>query len=154
MCLYRERFSEKGIFENSVYPGVPEALSELQRNGCEEYVVTSKPTVFARWIIEHFGLGRFFKVVHGSHLDGILSNKAELIKHVLSNDSIDARHAVMVGDRKHDMIGAKANGVVSIGVSWGYGSKQELLEAVAKQICDDPASLLELISGHRTSRSS
>lgn len=144
--LYRERFSATGIYENTVYPGIPEALEALKRLGATLIVATSKPTVFAERILDHFGLARGIDAVFGSELDGTRSDKAQLIAHVLEVRSISPAAACMVGDREHDVRGAKANGVAGIGALWGFGSKEELLEAGAVALCEDPAHLVEIVS--------
>lgn len=141
VTYYRERYSQQGLFENSVYPGIPEALAQLRNAGATLFVATSKPEVFAKRIIEHFGLTPHFKTVYGSHLDGSLSNKAQLIAHLLAAESLAPGETFMVGDRLHDVRGALANGVTSIGVLWGFGSRTELTEAGAHQICEHPLQL-------------
>jgi phosphoglycolate phosphatase len=144
--LYRERYSTEGLFQNIVYPGVPAALKALERDGARLYLATSKPQVFAERILAHFGLAGHFHAIHGSGLDGTRANKAELIAHILEVESIPAGAACMVGDRSHDVVGARANGVRAIGVLWGFGSKEELLSAGAATLCEAPAQLLEAIA--------
>lgn len=146
VALYRERFSETGIFENKVYPGIPAALKSLKALGAELIVATSKPTVFAERIVAHFGLADDVMAVFGSELDGTRSDKAELIAHVLKHRSILPNDACMVGDREHDIRGAKANGVSAVGVLWGYGLRQELVEAGAAAICEKPEQLPAILS--------
>jgi phosphoglycolate phosphatase len=148
IALYRERFSVTGIFENAVCPGVPSALAELQALGMTLYVATSKPHVFARRIVEYFGLGPFFRRVHGSELDGTRANKGELIEHVMQIESLSPRATVMVGDRAHDVLGAMARGVLPVGVLWGYGSREELEAAGATVLCEHPAMLAPLLRAH------
>lgn len=133
--LYRERFALKGIFENSVYGGIPGLLAALNREDFELYVVTTKPTIYARQIVAHFALQKYFRNVHGSELDGTRTDKRALIAHVLDREQIHPRDAVMVGDREHDMKGALANDVRPIGVLWGYGSREELTQAGASALC-------------------
>ena len=143
--LYRKRFGDRGLFENKVYAGVPEVLQRLTGMERECFVVTSKPTVYAKRITEHFELHRFLRGVYGSNLDGRLTDKKDLIAHILRREKIDPQRCVMVGDRDHDIIGARANGVRVIGVTWGYGSRQELNDARPTAICDTPAQLPRLI---------
>jgi phosphoglycolate phosphatase len=143
---YRRRFASTGMFENAVYPGIENTLIALQAQPAVLYVVTSKPTVFAMQILEHFGLKRFFRHVYGSELDGTRSHKAELIAHVLAEESIPASGAVMVGDREHDIKGACTNGVTAVGVLWGYGSRQELTQAGASWLCERPEFLIQVLS--------
>jgi phosphoglycolate phosphatase len=138
---YRERFSTVGLFENSVYPGIEEALNDLSRRGHSLYVATSKPRVYAERIIEHFGLTKYFRSVDGSELDGTRTDKAELIAYILKRESIAATGAVMIGDREHDMIGAVKNQVRGIGVLWGYGSREELEKAGADACIASPKEL-------------
>jgi phosphoglycolate phosphatase len=139
--LYRERFASKGMFENTLYAGIPDALRKLKTQHFQLHVVTSKPTAFARQIIGHFGLERFFHNIYGSELDGTRADKGQLIAHVLEQEQIHPPEAVMVGDREHDIRGAIANAVRPIGVLWGYGSREELTQAGASLLCDTPDSL-------------
>lgn len=143
--LYRERFSDVGLFENEVYPGIPEVLQTLQGSGVRLFVATSKPHVFARRIVEHFGLSSFFREVYGSELDNRNADKRDLIRHILDQERFDPWDAVMIGDREHDAIGARANGIAPIGVTWGYGSRQELTEAGVTCLVSRPDELVELV---------
>ena len=145
VTLYRERFAAIGLFENIVYQGVPEALAELRGLGMTLYVATSKAHTFARRIVEHFGLGSFFAGVYGSELDGTRADKAELIAHVLQREALASTSTVMVGDRAHDVRGARARGVFPVGVLWGYGSRAELTSAGAGILCERPALLPALL---------
>lgn len=138
---YRERFSTKGLFENELYPGMKDTLSSLRPDVGRMYVVTSKPGVFAKRIIDHFGLAEYFNAVHGSELDGRRADKAELIGYVLHRESLVPEHTVMVGDRSHDIRGAAKNAIRSIGVLWGFGSREELENAGATRICEAVAEL-------------
>lgn len=138
---YRERFAAAGMFENSLYRGIPDVLEKLHDQHYQLHVVTSKLTVFARQIVSHFGLDGFFHAVHGSELDGTRADKTELIAHVLAQEQIHPTEAVMIGDREHDIKGAIANGVFPIGVLWGYGSRKELTNAGARILCGTPESL-------------
>ncbi|WP_145136589.1 HAD family hydrolase [Paenibacillus sp. Y412MC10] len=124
---YREYFRERGIFENELYPGMQSVLKQLQDDGFTLYVATSKPKVFADEILKYFGVDLYFEWVVGSHLDGTLSDKTEIITYILQNRNLVKSKVVMIGDRKHDMIGAKNNGIDSIGAEYGYGSDGELL---------------------------
>ncbi|MEE0420296.1 MAG: HAD family hydrolase [Lachnospiraceae bacterium] len=132
---YREYFSEKGIFENEVYQGIPQLLEQLTGNGRTLIVATSKPTVYARQILEHFELDRFFTDVQGSNLDGTRVNKDEVIAHALRENRVsDREEAVMIGDRKHDILGGKKCGLDTIGVLFGYGSLREMQDCKADRI--------------------
>lgn len=141
--LYRERFSTVGMYENAVYPGIPKCLAQLQDAEVELYVATSKPHVYAEPILSHFGLRGFFHAVHGSELDGRNGDKGELIAHLLATEKLEPSQAIMVGDREHDMIGAGKNGVSALGVTYGYGTREELHRSGACMICDHPSQLVE-----------
>ena len=145
VALYRQRFSERGIFDNVIYPGIHSALAQLDVMDAALYVATSKPRVFAERVIDHFGLKSYFRAVHGSELDGTRSNKAELIAHILAQESLSPHSTFMVGDRAHDVIGAKANGIFPIGALWGYGTREELSAAGATVFCDRPEMLSEML---------
>ena len=138
---YREYFADTGIWENRVYPGVPEALDALHREGATLAVATSKPEVFARRILDRFDLAGYFDAVCGSELDGRRTDKAEVVGWLLEHTGAAADTSVMVGDRCHDIVGAAACGVAAVGVTWGYGSRQELLDAGAAALADTPADL-------------
>jgi len=142
---FRDRFGDVGLFENEVYPEIPELLDELRAAGHQLHVATSKPEVFARRIIDHFDLAAHFTSIHGSELDGTRSDKGDLIAHILSERGIDPARALMIGDRKHDIIGARRNAVQGIGVLWGYGSREELEGAGATACVGSPPELLEEI---------
>lgn len=146
VALYRERFGTVGLFENAVYDGVPEMLAALALPDRALFVATSKPTVYASRIIDHFNLRDHFRCVYGSELDGHNDVKAALLAHALDAEGIAAERAIMVGDRAADIIGAKANGMAAIGALWGYGTERELLDAGADHICADAASLGERIT--------
>jgi phosphoglycolate phosphatase len=131
IAIYRERYAKLGLFESSLYPGIEAGLNVLCAAGIPLFVVTSKPHVYADTIIDHFGLRRYFQRVYGSELNGERSKKGELIAHALSSESISPSNTWMLGDRRHDILGAKQNGLRSAGVLWGYGSAEELSEAGA-----------------------
>ena len=142
---YRERFGSVGLFENEVYPGVNDALAALRRQGHRLSVATSKPTVFARRIIDHFDLAEFFVAVEGCELDGTRGDKASLIAYVLQHQAVTPSDALMIGDREHDIVGARANGVRGVGVLWGYGSRQELDGAGAFTCVETPWDLIAAV---------
>jgi len=148
--IYRERYSTLGLFENSVYPGIAEGVAALARAGVPLYVVTSKPEVFAKQIIAHFGLAPHFRRVYGSELNGERSHKGELIAHVLDQEGIAPSAATMIGDRLHDIRGAKQNAVRSVGILWGYGSRAELTEAGADLIFQNMPELIATLAPART----
>ena len=146
IAAYRERFSNVGMFENRIYEGVPDALERLRSYGATLVVATSKPEVFARRILQHFELNGWFKEVYGSKLDGTLSDKKDLVGHILERERISPTCSVMVGDREHDVVGAKGNGVRAIGVLWGYGGRVELEGAGADWLCEAPSALPGLVA--------
>ena len=129
IAVYRTYFREKGMFENSVYPGIRELLTALKDHGCSLYIATGKPTVYSRQILAHFGLDEYFDMVSGVSLSETESGKEELIRLVLTECDVDPANAVMVGDRRFDAEGAAACGIPCIGVTYGYGTKEELLDA-------------------------
>lgn len=126
VSFYRDYFSAKGLFENELYFGVPDLLETLYARKYKLFVATSKPTVFATQILKHFNLDRYFEEIVGSNLDHTRTDKTEIISYILSLHGLQPNNSVMVGDRKHDLIGAKNNAVKSIAVTYGYGSLQEL----------------------------
>ena len=143
---YRERFADTGIYENVVYEGMREFLEEAVSQGHTLMLATSKPTVFAKRILQHFDLAHYFTFVAGSGLDGSFYTKTDVIRHVLdSNHLTDLSSIVMVGDRKHDIIGAKATGIDSVGVLYGYGDKEELSKAGADYIVSTIEELRQLL---------
>ena len=146
VSLYRERFSDIGLYENSVYPGVVDVLTALRQSGHRLFVATSKAHVFADRIIDHFGLREHFELVFGAELDGTRADKSDLLAYALKTAAVESSHAVMIGDRSHDMIGARNNGIKGIGVLYGYGSEQELMAAGASQLCATPKAVLDCLS--------
>ena len=143
--LYRERFNDVGWLENIPYDGIHDALAAVADSGCVLYVATSKPHIAASRIVEHFEMGQFFEKVYGCELDGTRSNKADLLKYAV-NENPHASSRTMIGDRKHDLIGAIANGIRPVGVSYGYGSPGELHAAGATAIANSPAEIPEIIA--------
>jgi len=142
--LYRERFVEFGWQENEPYDGILDALETIAKAGHTLFVATSKPRIHAKKIVDHFGMGRFITTVYGCELDGTRSNKAELLEFAIAENP-DAAVRTMVGDRMHDLIGAIANNMRPIGVSYGYGSVEELEAAGAIDIASTPADLPEVV---------
>jgi len=147
MRLYRERFVDVGLFENSVYPGMPDALAQICDDGHVLCVATSKPKVYADRTIDHFELRRFFREVYGSELSGARADKTDLIDYVLAAEAADPVTTLMIGDRRHDVIGAKNHGVATVGVLWGFGGRAELEEAGADALVDDVSDLPSEIRG-------
>ena len=143
--LYRERYNVKGYLENSVYVGIPGQLAMLLEMGYVLSLATSKPTVSASAILEYFDLTRYFSYEFGSNLDGSLSDKSILLKHALAVTGFEPSNALMIGDRQYDIIGAKSNLIKSVGVSYGYGSTNELREAGADLLVEKPAELAKAV---------
>lgn len=146
---YREYFREKGVFENQIYEGIPELLSVLKEQDKKLAIATTKPTVFARQVLEYFRVDHYFEddLIIGSYLDGRRTVKAELVGAVLDLLSIDDGRLVMVGDRKYDMIGAKTHSIDSIGVTYGYGEEEEITLAEPTYIAHSVDELSALLTG-------
>ena len=138
VAFYRERYTVEGLYENALIDGIADIVADLDSAGVRLFVCTSKPHAYAGKIVSHFGLLPHFGKVYGSELDGTRSAKADLIAHILKEESLTADNCVMIGDRKHDLIGANANGVASIGVLWGYGSREELEAEKPARIAENP----------------
>ena len=142
---YREYFRAGGIFENEVYEGIPEMLRELKNRNAIVALATSKPYEFAVQILDHFDLHQYFDYVGAATMDGSISRKADVIRHLLDSfEGLDKASVLMVGDRDQDVEGAKANGIRCAGVLWGYGSKEELLSAGADCLASVPEDLLNI----------
>jgi phosphoglycolate phosphatase len=141
--LYRERYDEVGVFEAEVYEGVVPMLSALAGAGVRMAIATSKQEPAARRMLAHFELASSFEFIGGATLDGVRSAKADVIAYVLDAVGGGARSQVtMVGDRDHDVLGALAHGLPCIGVTWGYGSLEELSSAGAAMVLDHPSELM------------
>ncbi len=145
VALYRERFSDVGLYENRVYDGIAEVLTTLKASGHRLYVATSKAHVYADRIIDHFELRNYFERVFGAELDGTRSDKSHLLDYAPRETSTDPANSLMIGDRSHDMVGAGKNGISGIGVLYGYGSRDELIDAGARHVCTTPAEILGCI---------
>lgn len=142
---YREYYTAGGMFENKVYEGIPELLEGLKAAGKTLIVATSKPELFAEQILEHFDLARYFDCIAGASMDEVRVNKDEIIDYALDKCGIkDKRQMVMIGDREHDIFGAKRNGLASIGVLFGFGSREELESAGADYIVETPEEIAEI----------
>ena len=144
---YREYFTPKGIFENRLYPGIPELLAATVAAGCVNVMATSKPTPFARQIAQHFGFAEHFRLISGSTLDGRRTTKADVIRHALGELQIAPREAVMIGDRRYDVEGAAETGLDSIAAAWGYAQPGELEAAHPGRFAPDVAALRRLLLG-------
>lgn len=142
VAIFRERFSTVGLFENTPYTDVSRMLMELNSQSFQLFVATSKPQVYAEKILNHFSLAEHFIEIHGNDLEGRLDDKAELVRELLERRGLQAEETIMVGDRKHDVIAARKNGVSSLGVSYGYGTREELEAAGVDYICSTPLEVV------------
>ncbi len=142
---YRERFARIGLFENRVYDDIPQVLEALSHDRYALWLVTAKPTPFAIRILEHFDLFSYFKGIYGSELDGSLTEKKDIITHILASEAISPDQAIMIGDRDMDVIGAHDNGLEAVAVSWGFGTQEELKAANPAEIVNTPFHLLETL---------
>ena len=146
VTFYREYFAEKGIYEAPLYEGIETALKYLKNSGKALYVATSKPEVFARRILQHLQIENYFVDIVGSNLDGTKVKKDEIISFLLEkNEIVDRSKVIMVGDREHDIFGAKKVGVDSVGVLYGYGDYQELESAGATYIIERLDDIIEIV---------
>jgi phosphoglycolate phosphatase len=141
-ATYRAHYDREGWAQNSVYPGIPELLSALREQGAALYVCTSKQERFARRIVTKFGMDQYFKDVYGDNPDCDHS-KTALVARLLKQENLSPNCTSMVGDRLFDMAAAHANGLRAVGVTWGYGSAEELTQAGAEALCPTPNDVLE-----------
>lgn len=146
---YRERFSTVGLYENEIYDGMENLLKELSEAGYILEIASSKPTVFVEKICEHFKIKQYFTHIVGSFLDGRRGEKEEVVEEAIRLSKATPDHIIMVGDRIYDVIGAHKKGIAVIGVSYGYGGRQELEEAGADVIVDTVAQLREELLGRK-----
>ncbi len=142
---YREYYRPTGIFEVSIYKGIPEMLASLRDAGCELILATSKPIIFADMILEKFGLAEYFTATFGSELDGTRVKKDEVIDYAFKTHPMDKSKAIMVGDRRHDVEGAHKCGIPCIGVTFGYGDRAEHTACGAEHIVDTVDELKKLL---------
>jgi phosphoglycolate phosphatase len=143
--FYREYYSVKGIYENKLYHGINSVLETLNNKKINCIVATSKLEKYAVKVLQYFKIDHYFKHITGSNLEGTLVEKEEIIKYIIEHDQLEKEKTIMVGDRKYDIIGAKNNGIDSIGVLYGYGTKEELEEAKPTYLCNNTDKLLELL---------
>lgn len=144
--LYRARYGAIGLYEATVYPGVDDMLHLLAQAGIGLILATSKLRSFAEQVLVHFGLAGHFRSIYGSEPGGALDRKSDLLAHLLARERLNPQVVVMIGDRSHDVAGARANGVRAIGALWGYGSRQELISAKADALATSPGDLPGLIA--------
>ena len=143
---YREYYADKGIYENEVYNGIEAMLQKLSEEGKKIILATSKPEPFAREILRHFDLDKYFLFAAGSTMNETRTNKADVIEYALAECNItDKSSVVMIGDREHDIIGANKNGIDSIGVLFGYGSREELENAGATYIAETVEDIIKYV---------
>ena len=143
---YRERFSVKGLYENEVYNGVEKMLQELKESGKTLIIATSKPEEFTLKILKHFDLYKYFDFIAGATMDGSRGEKSDVIRYALEISGIENKsEAIMVGDRNYDILGAKENGLASIGVLFGFGDYEELMKAGADYIAANVEDILKYI---------
>jgi Predicted phosphatases len=145
VAAYREYYSQRGIFQGTIYDGLEEALQELSQTYTLS-IATSKPEIFAERILTHFNLTRYFKGIYGATMDTERTLKEQVIAYALRESKATPTATVMIGDREHDILGAKANGLKSIGVLYGFGSESELQEGGADKIVAQPSELLSAIN--------
>ncbi len=146
VAYYREYYADRGLYENTLYDGIERLLSQIRDSGRYIVLATSKPEEFSEKILEHFRIREYFDFVAAATLDGRRTTKTEVIAYALEACGItDLRSTVMIGDRKYDILGAKATGLDSIGVLYGYGSREELQEAGADRIAENVADIMALL---------
>lgn len=146
LAWYREYYADTGIYENAPYPGIAAFLAGLQQEGYTLLVATSKPEEFAARILQHYGLERYFAFVGGNDLQESRPDKAAVIAHVRRQyPALTAANALMIGDREYDVAGAAENGLRTVGVLYGYGSREELQRAGAAAVAADLPQLAAVI---------
>ncbi len=141
LAIYRSRYATEGLFEATVYDGIPEALATIKGAGARLILCTAKPQVYAARILQRFELDRYFEAAYGAELDGRYEDKGDLIAHILGERGLDAGDCVMWGDRKHDVIAAGRHAIPTIGALWGYGGEEELRLAGADALCAKPSEV-------------
>ncbi len=151
VSIYREYYTVRGIFENEVYPGIIELLDQLKKAGFRLCIATSKPEKFAVQIAEHFSFAKYFDRIGGALMDGNRTKKCDVIEYVLEEEKISGSRdgILMIGDREHDIFGAKQTGLHSMGVLYGYGSREELKSADADWIVETPEQIWEVVKEYK-----
>ena len=150
ILYYREYYSTKGIYQNDVMPGMEQAFQTLRQHGCHLYVATSKPELYAKQILQHLKLDGYFDIIAGSTFDKARDTKAAVIEYLITGIAADqvkpsADEIIMVGDRKFDVIGARAFGIDTIGVLFGYGSKEEFEACDCRYVAADAEEMVQMI---------
>ena len=144
--LFRVYYAARGVTEATVFDGVEAMLAKLRAEGQTLYIATSKPTVYAKQIAENFGFNHYFQTIYGSEIDKLHSGKTDLLLHILETELLNPGELTMVGDRKYDVGAALACNIRPIGVTWGFGSRKELLDAGVRDIVTNISELTELLS--------
>ena len=144
VAAYRAHFTEEGMYDAEVYDGVGEMFETLHDLGATCHVATSKPATYAAEIIEHFGIHAHVEQLFGSELNGTRSDKTDLLTHALNTLELDPAQAVMVGDRRFDIFGARNTNIIAIGAMWGYGEDGELHMAEADALAGAPEEVPEI----------
>ena len=145
VAKYREYFAVKGLYENELFDGIPELLRDCREAGYKISMATSKPTHYAKIIAEHFDIARYFDAIHGSSLDGSRITKSSVVEEAVREEKLNPARALMIGDRRHDVEGAREHGIKTVGVLYGYGSFEEHTAAGAAYIAKDLDELRELL---------
>jgi phosphoglycolate phosphatase len=146
LAIYRERYGTLGMYENEIYPGIADAVAQQALLGRRIFLATSKAHVYAKPILEHFGLARHFAGIYGAELDGTRVDKPDLLSYIAEREGIARGQAIMVGDRRFDVEGARHIGAASVWADWGYGEAHERDAAGADAICASPADLARVLA--------
>jgi phosphoglycolate phosphatase len=142
---YLRRYEVHGVAETTMYPGIDAMLARIRASGPRVFLATTKFVDHADEVLRAFSLRQHFDGVFGARRDGSLGDKRDLLRHIIEEIHIDPARSVMIGDREHDIVGAKANGIATIGVTYGFGSREELTNAGAAALCDSPEEILAFI---------
>ncbi len=143
---YRDHYGAGGLFDAAVYDGIFDALARLRDRPARLLVCTAKPQPFAQRVLDHFNLSARFDAIYGPDLEGKLDDKGDLIAYMIETEGFDPTRAVMIGDRGSDVRAAKRHGIPTVGVLWGYGSREELADAGAAALCAEPLELAEVVA--------
>lgn len=144
MADYREHYTQEAMYDAEPYDGLEEMFDTLLTADVRLFIATSKPTAYATQIADHFGLSNYVERLFGSELDGANSDKTDLLKFALDETGVDPAKAIMLGDRKFDIFGAKNNDILNIGALWGYGSAEELRDSEADMLAGAPQEVPEI----------
>ncbi len=146
VALYRAHFAESGLYEAELYDGVGEMLMDLRETGAGVWIATSKPHLFATRITEHFGISAWIDGIFGAEMDGTNADKTPLLAHALAETEVDPANAVMIGDRRFDVEGARNNGIASLAALWGYADPEELSLAEPDRMAGHPLEVGEIVA--------